>query len=66
MRTLVELGDELTRRLRAADVVLAGLADDMNAAGASSAGERTERARADLQAAQELVQELLQRQSAED
>jgi hypothetical protein len=49
-----ELLDQLDRHLRAADVVLAGLAEDMAAAGARTASERAERARAELQAAREL------------
>jgi hypothetical protein len=53
-----DLLDALRRHVQAADAVLAGLADDMAAAGASMASERTERARTELVAAQLLAQEL--------
>jgi hypothetical protein len=46
---------QLARHLRAADAVLAGLAGDMAAAGARTATERTERARAELAAAAEIT-----------
>jgi hypothetical protein len=58
VRSEAELLDEVRRRVRAADAVLTGLADDMAAAGASTASERTQRARAELTAAQLLVEEL--------
>ena len=47
--------DELGRHLRVADALLAGLADDMAAAGAQTASERTERVRSELSAAQEIA-----------
>jgi hypothetical protein len=50
-RTAAELLDELDRHLRLADLLLAGLADDMAAAGAPTVTERTERVRAELAAA---------------
>jgi hypothetical protein len=50
--------EELGRHLRAADALLAGLADDMAAAGARSASERAERARAELTAAQAILERL--------
>jgi hypothetical protein len=59
MRTVVELVEELVRRLHAADAVLVGLAADMSAAGASSASERTERARVELHQAQALAEKVL-------
>jgi hypothetical protein len=46
-----ELLEELARRLRSADQILSALSGDMQAAGASSASERAERARAELGAA---------------
>ena len=46
---------ELGRHLRAADALLAGLADDMAAAGAATASERAERVRAELRAAEEIA-----------
>lgn len=56
-----ELIEQLADRLRAADVILAGLADDMSAVGAASASERTERARAALSDAVALASEVLRR-----
>lgn len=56
-----ELLQELGRHLRAADALLAGLSDDMLAAGARSASERAERAREELRAAAELAAELSRR-----
>jgi hypothetical protein len=46
---------ELGRHLRSADALLAGLADDMAAAGAATASERAERVRAELRAAEEIA-----------
>jgi hypothetical protein len=56
-----ELIEQLADRLRAADAILAGLADDMAAVGASSASERTERARTALSEAVALAAEVLRR-----
>jgi hypothetical protein len=46
-----ELLEDLHRHLRLADLLLAGLAEDMAAAGAPTVTERTERVRAELAAA---------------
>ena len=53
-----DLLEELGRRLRAADALLAGLADDMAAAGAQTAKERIERARTELAAAADLAAQI--------
>jgi hypothetical protein len=55
VQPLADLLAELGRHLRAADALLAGLADDMAAAGAASASERAERVRAELRAAEEIA-----------
>jgi hypothetical protein len=60
-RSTGALLDELSRRIRAAERVLARLADDMAAAGVMSAFDRTERARAELRLAGDLAAELLRR-----
>lgn len=65
MPAAAELVEELTRRLRAADALLAGLADDMTAAGASSASERMQRVRVELQDAQQVVPRLVQQLAEE-
>ena len=54
----VELLEELDRHLRVADALLSGLADDMAAAGAQTASERAERARAELQAARDIARRI--------
>jgi hypothetical protein len=54
----VELIQELDRHLGLADALLAGLADDMAAVGAKTASERTERARAALQAARDTARRI--------
>jgi hypothetical protein len=55
-----DLLEELGRHLRAADVLLAGLAEDMAAAGARTATERAERARAELTAALAIARRMLE------
>ncbi|MBK5306245.1 MAG: hypothetical protein JJD92_06105 [Frankiaceae bacterium] len=58
MPRATELIEDLNRRLRVADALLAALADDMTAAGASSASERAQRVRAELHGAREVVQQV--------
>jgi hypothetical protein len=54
-RPEADLLEELGRRLRAVETLLAGLADDMAAAGARSASERAERALTELRVAAEIA-----------
>jgi hypothetical protein len=53
-----DLLEELGRRLRAVETLLAGLADDMAAAGARSASERAERGLAELRVAADIAARL--------
>ena len=62
-RSTGALLDELSLRMRAAETVLASLADDMAAAGVMSAVDRTDRARAELRLAGDLAAELVRREA---
>jgi hypothetical protein len=59
-----DLDDALGRHLRAAQALIGGLADDMAAAGATSASERAQRVQAELAAAEQIAAQIRERGGA--